>query len=354
MAEVPKTIVVKIGTYVITHEGGELAADVMRDLVRQVVELKRNGTRVILVTSGAVGAGLGLVKIKQGTSAVERRQILASVGQPRLLAAYLEQFRKHQTLCAQVLATKEDFRDRQHYLNMKRCFTALLRDDIVPIVNENDVVAVSEHMFTDNDELAALIAAMMNVDALLILTNVDGVFDEQGKVVSVVDASTALDHIGCALPSKGGRGGMFTKCKAARKVASLGVPTTIVNGKRPNILLDVVAGVSVGTRFAPKKRMSSMKQWIATAPAEEKGTVTINAGAAAALRQGARATSLLPIGIVSVSGEFAKGDLLKIIDEHGKEIGVGIAQYGATAARAAAGKHGKKALIHYDYLSLEV
>ena len=193
-----KTIIIKIGTNVITTAEGLLDIAIMEHLVGQIVALKKTGIQIILVSSGAMGAGRGLLGISPKET-VTNSQLLAAVGQVKLMDTYQKLFEKHHMFCAQILATKEDFRDRQHYLNMRNCFTKLLHDDIIPIANENDVVSVQELMFTDNDELAGMIASMMDVYKLLILTSVDGVYDKDptqknAKVIHTVDRQTQWKH----------------------------------------------------------------------------------------------------------------------------------------------------------------
>ncbi len=250
-------MVVKVGTNVLSQDDGMLDLAVIEELVRQISLLKQRGVEVILVTSGAVGAGLSLINpVKQVffKDNVMRRQILAAVGQVKLMEIYNKMFSLHGFLCAQVLVTKEDFRDEQHFLNMQNCFSGLFTDQIIPIVNENDVVAVSELMFTDNDELAGLIAKMMGVDLLLILSNVEGIFDrhpkEDGaKLFAEIEPHEDLSSFISEEKSSLGRGGMLTKARIAQGLAQQGVMTHIVHGKKPGIVLEVLEGKKVGSRF---------------------------------------------------------------------------------------------------------
>lgn len=347
-------IVVKIGTNVITKEDGYLNVPVLRHIVEQVCVLKAHGTHVILVSSGAMAAGRALLTPSAKAENVVKRQMLAAVGQVSLMGEYLSAFKEYGYLCAQVLTTKEDFRTRGHYLNMKTCFAALLKDNVVPIVNENDVISVEELMFTDNDELAGLITSMTNADALVILTSVDGVYEgtpgKGGKVIPVIEPGSAVwkNHVQSGT-SQFGKGGMHTKCAIAQKLALTGIAVSIVNGGSKNVLLDVLGGKKVGTRFEPDKKTSNVKRWIAHAEGTEKGTVVVNARAAEILLS-PEAVSLLPVGIVKVEGDFATGDVVSICRENGEKLGLGKAQYSAERARAVLGKKGQKPLIHYDYL----
>ncbi|MCC6461106.1 MAG: glutamate 5-kinase [Saprospiraceae bacterium] len=349
-----KKIVVKIGTNVLSRPDGLLDLTAMSHLVDQIAGLKRSGIDVVVVSSGAVGAGRAILPLPSELDKVIQRQVLAAIGQPQLMRLYSELLQRYGLHCAQVLATKEDFRDRQHYLHMKNCFLALLRDKIIPVVNENDVVAVSELMFTDNDELAGLVASMTGADTLVILSSVDGVLtgppgDPASQVIPEIDADDRASA-GFITQEKSafGRGGMMTKFRFARQAARVGVVTYIANGKRPNVLSDLAAGLPVGTRFTARQPLNNLKKWMAYQFADHKGVVVINAGAAERLRNGV--SSLLPVGILRVEGEFDRGDLLQIVDENGATLGHGLAQYQAASARQWIGEKGKKPLVHYDYL----
>lgn len=354
-----KRILVKIGTNVLTRPDGLLDITAISRLVDQISILKKQGIDVVLVSSGAVGAGRSMLNIPDKVSKVVKRQVLSSIGQVKLMETYRQLFSNYQLFCAQVLSTKEDFRDRVHYLNIKNCFHALLRDNIIPIVNENDVISISELMFTDNDELAGLVAAMINADALIILSNVDGVLDrppeEKGsKVIREIDpANKKWKKLIFPSKSSFGRGGMHTKFRVAEKAAQLGITTYIANGKKDDILLNILKDDFIGTRFIAGSKISNVKKWIAYNAEAHKGSVYINAGAEEILRQTDTVSSLLPVGIIQIKGDFKKGDLLRILNQKNQAIGLGIAQYGAEKAALWIGKKGGKALVHYDYLLLD-
>ena len=216
MALAYKRIIVKIGSNVLTREDGMPDLNRMQHLVEQITQLKKLGKEIIVVSSGAVASGRSLIRVTEKADAVSSRQLLAAIGQVKLINTYSELFARHQLLCAQVLVTKEDFRDRLHYLNMKNCFQILLQNNVIPIVNENDVISVTELMFTDNDELAGLIASMLNADALIILSNVDGIYngdpkDPASEVIREIDpANTQFTADVSAQRSQCGRGGMLT------------------------------------------------------------------------------------------------------------------------------------------------
>ncbi len=375
-------ILIKVGTNVISKEDGTLDQEIMAQIVDQISQLKKQNLEIILITSGAVGAGKSLINLADknlGKNAdVIKRQILASAGQIKLMNLYLKFFGDHQYNCAQILVTKEDFRDRLHYLNMKNCLEALLKNEIVPVINENDVVSVTELMFTDNDELAGLIAAMLNVDTVIILTNVDGIFDQNpnnsgAKLLNKIDHKTNLEEFISPDKSSFGRGGMLTKSRIAQKLSLLGITTHIANGKRKNILLELLKTNIVpqsakfpnhlqptessdfpATTFLPSKKLSSVKRWIAYSRGYEKGTVFINKCAEDIITSKSKAISLLPVGITKIEGDFEKGEIIKVKNEQGADIGFGMAQYSSQKAKEFLGQKGKKPLIHYDYFFLDL
>jgi glutamate 5-kinase len=352
-----RRLVVKIGSNVLAQPNGLPDEDRMAQLVAQVVALRSQGLEIILVSSGAVAAGRSLITLPPRADAVRSRQLLAAVGQVKLLSLYAALLAPHGLLGAQVLVTKEDFRDRQHYLNMRNCFQELLQQNVIPIVNENDVISVTELMFTDNDELAGLVASMLNADALIILSNVDGIFDGDPSrpgaqvIRQIAPHDTSFAEFITATRSQFGRGGMLTKCSIAHKVARLGIGVHIANGKTADILPNILNENAVNTWFQPSKRASGTKKWLAHAQAAQ-ATVQVNAGARAALLAPGQATSLLPVGIVRIEGDFQKGDLIRLADEAGHALGLGLAEYGADKARERLGQHGQRPLVHYDYLFL--
>ncbi len=349
-----KKIVVKIGSNVITQADGLPDERRIQHLVEQLVQLKTAGIEVILVSSGAVAAGRSLIKISEKQDAVATRQLLAAIGQVKLINTYADFFGKHRIKCAQVLVSKEDFRDRAHYLNMKNCMQILLQNEVIPVVNENDVVSVTELMFTDNDELAGLIASMMNADALLILSNVNGIYNGDPKlptskiIEKVTGAIPSLSSFVSLGKSQFGRGGMITKSTIAQKVAKLGINVHITNGKTDHILTDLLANKVTHTHFLAEKTKSGQKKWIAHSETAATGAVQLNDGAKLALTSG-KATSLLPVGIIAIKADFLKGDLIKIFDESETLIGLGIAKYGSDKTKERIGQKNQKPLVHYDY-----
>jgi len=351
-------LIIKIGSNVFTQDNGLPNLERVKHLVEQIAAIKKQGKEVILVSSGAVASGRSLITVSEKSDAVATRQLLASIGQVKLINTYSQLFGQFDILCSQVLVTKEDFRDRVHYLNMKNCLEILLQHQVIPVVNENDVVSITELMFTDNDELAGLIASMLNADALIVLTNVDGIYDgdpklQTSKVITEVNNAT-IDFSSYIQSSRSqfGRGGMITKSNMAQKVAQLGISVHIANGTKKNVLRDVLENKTIHTRFLPNKKASGKKKWIAHSENSATGIVQVNEGAKTALLS-SKATSLLPVGIVKVLSDFKKGEIIKLVDENNKVIGLGIAEYGADKTKEKLGQKNQKPLVHYDYLYLQ-
>lgn len=356
-----KRIAVKIGSNVLTRKDGTLDVTQMSALVDQLAALHHEGYELVLISSGAVASGRSEVKVSKKLDAVSSRQLYSAVGQAKLINRYYELFRDHGLRCGQVLTTKESFGSRIHYLNQKHCMEVMLENGVIPIVNENDTISVTELMFTDNDELSGLIATMMRMDALVILSNVDGIYtgnpsDQNAQLISVVESTkTDLSVYVQASRSSFGRGGMLTKCRIAQKVADEGILVIIANGKRPNVLLELLTEDSSTpcTRFLPSsKPVSSVKKWIAHSEGFAKGEIRINRGAEVALLA-PEANSLLLVGVTKVEGEFEKDDIVRIVNEDGKSLGLGCVGYSSDEARRLIGSRDRKPLIHYDYLYME-
>lgn len=350
-------VTLKVGSNVIANAQGLPDEQVIASIARQIRALRDRGESVILVTSGAVAAGRSIYQFPKKTDTVVQRQVLSSLGQVKLISLYRSAFEQEGMLCAQVLVTKDDFKSRHHYLNMQNCLSALLAHGIVPILNENDVVSITELMFTDNDELAGLVSAMMNTSLLIILTNVDGVYDgdpsEPGtNLIHEYDPKLInLNAIATGRKSGFGRGGILTKCQTSEKIAGIGIPVHIANGKTDDVVLRIMNKEIIGTRFPARRLASSFKKYMAHAYEEVKGKVVVNEGARAALLSD-KAHSLLPVGVIQVIGKFKKGDLIKILDENEREIGLGLARYGYKKAKEVIGQKNQKPVIHYDHLYL--
>ncbi|MFC3417249.1 glutamate 5-kinase [Algoriphagus hitonicola] len=351
------TIVIKIGSNVLTQANGLPDLHRMGHLVDQVMKLKAAGKKVVLVSSGAVAFGRQKAFLPEKLNPVFKKQIWASTGQIQLINRYQDLFEKHGQTIAQILVTKEDFRDRKHYLNMKNCIEALLQQDIFPIVNENDTVTITELMFTDNDELAGLTAAMINADTLMILSNVHGIFtgnpeNPSSQLIEKVQVNMPeINQYISASKSSFGRGGMLTKYAMAKKSADLGIQVFIANGKNDGVLEAFLDGSLRCTWFEPQKQKQAPKKWLAHGSHYYKGEVFINDGAKESLTSTV-IRSLLPIGVSRVEGEFSKGDILLIRDEKGEKIGLGRAEYSSKSALEKIGQRQQKAIIHYNYLYL--
>jgi len=345
-----KRVVIKVGTNVLTDENGSIDKVIIRQLVDQIAHLKQLGKEVVLVSSGAVGAGRDIIHLSEKANPIVKRQVYSSIGQIKLIGLYQEALLNKKLHCAQVLTTKEDFRDRKHFVNMKQCLLALLRADIIPVVNENDVISINELMFTDNDELSGLVAALINADSLFLLTSVDGVMHpETREVIPQIDINENEEHYIMSEKSSFGRGGMGTKVRIAKHSAHLGIDTYIANGRIPYIIDKILEEKAPATYFAAQRKKSGYKKWIAY-NSETKGYIVINKGAEVVLRDLEKVASILPVGIVKTGGVFKKGEIVEIYSEEKTKIGIGQAAYSEKKLSKIIGQKGKKAFIHYDHL----
>lgn len=353
-------IVVKIGSQLLTRKDETLDITQMSDLVDQIAELHKNNTEIILVSSGAVASGRNEIKTRTKLDSVSARQLYSSVGQVKLIHRYYDLFSQQGIICGQILATKEDFSTRRHYLNQRNCMNVMLENNVIPIVNENDAISVNELMFTDNDELSGLIAAMMDCKKLIILSNIDGIYtgdpsDPDSKLIKEIDSNE--NHIEKYIQSSRsstGRGGMKTKYNIARKVAEEGIEVIIANGRIKNIISRLVKGIDTpSTRFiAGPKEISGVKKWIIHSEGFAKGEIHINEGVRKVLVS-SKAVSILPIGITKIVGNFEIDDIVRIIDHTGKQIGIGRSSYTSDKAKEILGQANHKPIIHYDYLYIE-
>ena len=355
-----KRITVKIGSNVLARPDGTLDITRMSALTDQIAELHKAGVEIIVISSGAVASGRSELKIHRKLDAVSARQLFSAVGQAKLINRYYELFREHNIACGQVLTTKENFSTRRQYLTQKQCMEVMLENKVIPIVNENDTISVTELMFTDNDELSGLISAMMDSETLVILSNIDGIYNGApgqagSKVIPEIHPGQELSQYIQSGKSSFGRGGMLTKCNIARKVADEGIEVIIANGKKENILPDLLRENSsaICTRFIPSANpISSIKRWIAHSEGFAKGELHINVGAVQAIHS-QQAVSILPVGVTRIEGDFEKDDIVRIIDPDGNSIGVGRIAFDSETAREFIGHQGAKPFVHYDYLYLD-
>jgi glutamate 5-kinase len=365
-----ETILVKIGTQTLTKSNGTLNLPLMRDLISQIVNLKKQGHRVILVSSGAVGTGRALMAKKTSkdplrkiADPVNQKQILAAIGQAHLIQTYQKMLDKYDIMAAQVLLTKQDFVTRHHYHNIMHLFESLrTQPHILPIVNENDCVAIQELMFTDNDELAGLLAGQLAADRLIILTNVAGVYDrvpseEGAQLIKVIDPHGKK---GAPFPSvsteksMAGRGGMLSKVSTAHRMSTMGITTHIVGGFEPDVMTRVCKGQMIGTTILPYKKLSSVKRWLATTPTladhQPVARITAHPILAQKLRDPEHILSILPVGLTKIEGEFAKHDRVQIIDENGIILAVGLARYDHVTLQDRLGQQKQPVFLHTDTL----
>lgn len=355
-----KRVTVKIGSNVVAEGQGMLNVARMAAIVNQIANLRKRGIEIVLVSSGAVAAGKAVIELPDKTDSVSQRQVWSSVGQIHLINTYASLFESQGLVCAQLLVTKDDFRDRTHYLNLQNCLTTLLATDVVPIINENDAISITELMFTDNDELSGLIASLTDSDALVILSNIDGVFDgnpqaPESAVISEIESDNVkMEDI--IQPSKSffGRGGMESKFKVAKKASQNGINVIIANGMTPTILEDVISDTTntLCTHFVPKEKSSQVKKWISHSHGFAKGAIYVNDGAKEVLMSD-KAISVLAVGIIKSDGLFNKGDIIRIKDKDGINIGIGRTSFDAKKVAKIMGLHGEKPVIHYNYLHID-
>jgi len=330
-------IVVKVGTGVLTDSRKQPDPAQLEQLVAQLAEQRKAGREVVLVTSGAVGAGMGALGYEKRPGELAELQACAAVGQSRLMAIYAELFGKHSLHVAQVLLTHEDLEHHERHLNARNTLVTLLGRGVVPIINENDAVSFTEIKFGDNDKLSALVASLLPADLLVILTTVDGVIENFGKanprtipVIESIDA--AVEGMAGGTDSATAVGGMKSKIEAAKVVVRSGIPLVIASGKKKQVLAHIVAGEDEGTLFVPQPtKLQGRKRWIAFFH-HPKGALFVDDGAKVALRE--KGKSLLPPGVSRCEGEFAAGDVVRLCDMDGTEFARGIAKFNANEIRS--------------------
>ncbi len=337
-----KRAVVKIGSNVLTEPGG-LSLKVIRSVSRQASLLMAHGVEVILVSSGAMASGIRKIGLAHRPAEIPKRQAVAAVGQAGLILAYESAFARHRRKVAQILLTSDDLSHRRRYLNTRNTFSTLLEWGIVPVVNENDTVAVESIKFGDNDHLAAMITLLLDADVLINLTDIDGLYDRDPRmhrdarlIPRVEKIGRTIERVAGGLPGALGTGGMGTKIKAARKVTAAGIPMIIAQGGKPDILLKLFAGETHGTFFVPKtERLTRRKCWIAF-NLKHQGALLVDAGAArAVLRDG---KSLLPSGVLEVVGDFQAGAAVAVQAGNRHVIGTGLVNYSAADIRKIMGR----------------
>ena len=330
-------IVVKMGTGVLTDSRKQPDLAQMGRLVGQIAEQCRAGKEMVLVTSGAVGAGMGALGYEKRPTELAELQACAAVGQSRLMATYEKLFAGYGLTVAQILLTHEDLEHHERHLNARNTLVTLLQRGVVPIINENDVVSVTELKFGDNDKLSALVAALLPADLLCILTTVDGVIENFGKanartIPTIERIDAAIERMAGGTNSETAVGGMAAKIQAAKIAVRSGIPLVIASGRKDGLLRRLLAGAEEGTLFVPQARLlQGRKRWIAFFH-HPKGTLIVDAGARKALRENGK--SLLPPGIVRCEGKFAAGEVVRICDVDGTEFARGIAAFASEEIQA--------------------
>jgi glutamate 5-kinase len=344
-------IVVKLGTGVLTDSRKQPDLAQMQQLVAQIAGQRQAGKEMVLVTSGAVGAGMGALGYATRPAELAERQACAAVGQSRLMATYDKLFGKFDLAVAQVLLTHDDLEHHERHLNARNTLVTLLHRGVVPIINENDAVSVTELKFGDNDKLSALVASLLPADLLVILTTVDGVIENfskaNPKTISIIEhIDSAIEGMAGGTTSATAVGGMKSKIEAAKIVVRSGIPLVIASGKRKGVLARVVAGEDEGTLFvAQPAKLQGRKRWIAFFH-HPKGALFVDNGAKQALRE--RGKSLLPPGVARCEGDFNSGEVVRICDLDGVEFARGIARFDSEAVRARSLP--KEELVHRDDL----
>ena len=325
-------VVIKVGTRLLTYETGKLNLRIIEKLVREMADLKNQGKNVILVSSGAVGGGIGRLGLQKKPLSIPERQAVAAIGQGLLIQFYEKLFSEYGHIVAQVLLTRDDLGERTRYINSCNTLSHLLKFGVIPIVNENDTTSTEEIEFGDNDKLSALVATLIDADLLIILTDTEGLYtvnprlDDSATIIPFVEEITPeIKNAAGKTEEVLAKGGMITKIEAAEIVMTSGIDMVIANGLQDNIIKRILEGEEVGTFFDSKNSfLRSRKRWIAFAQ-KLKGTIHIDPGAEQALVKEGK--SLLPIGIVGIEGNFSKRDVVSVCGSGGQEIARGLVNY---------------------------
>lgn len=327
-----KRVVVKVGTSTLAYPNGRMNIQHMDMLVRQLADLKNRGMEVLLVTSGAIGAGLGRMNKDKKPGTIPEKQAAAAIGQGVLMHMYEKLFSEYGITVAQILLTKEDMSDRTRFLNARNVLFQLLKDGVIPIINENDAIAIDEIKFGDNDTLSAIVAGIVEADLLLLLSDIDCLYDADPRenpgarpIKYVQEITSEIECMAGGAGTSLGTGGMATKIKAARIATASGTAMVIARGDEEDIISDILMGQEKGTWFKPMSHpLQARKSWIAFGQ-EIKGKLTIDEGAERALVDGGK--SLLPGGVVSIEGSFHKGDEVLVLNSSSQEIARGLVNY---------------------------
>jgi glutamate 5-kinase len=351
-----KRLVIKIGSNILADDREGLNIKRISTIAAEIVEIKALGFEVVVVSSGAVAAGMKKLGLKEKPKEIKLKQAAAAIGQSSLMWAYEKSFGEHDARVAQILLTRDDLAHRGRYINSKNTMMTLLSYGVVPIVNENDTVVTDEIKFGDNDNLAALVAILIQAERMIILSDVDGLYTEDPGINAAAELVPCVDEITPLIErqagdtgSSVGTGGMSSKVRAAKKATSHGIAVNIINGRKKGLIVSLLKGKPQGTFFRPKEdRLSNRKGWIAYS-SKATGTLVLDDGAARALLQMGR--SLLPSGIVSVTGDFEAGDPVYCVDARGKRIAKGLTNYATDDVRKILGRQTSEieAILGFKY-----
>ena len=333
-----QNVIVKVGSTSLTTANGIISDEKMLNIVSQLAYIKRKGMNVILVSSGAQAAGMGVLGLKKKPKIMAQKQALAAIGQAKLMEHYEDLFRIFNLRCAQILVNHGDFDDRKRLRNFENAMDALLKYDVIPIINENDTLAVEEIKVGDNDTLASLIVPVVDGDILILMSDIDGLYDDNpndnpdAKLISYVNDVEDVKHFAKDSSSAVGTGGMITKINAARMVNAYGCDMAIINASKDNALRDFIDGKEIGTLFDGhhERDLSAREHWIMYR-SNTKGQIIVDEGAFEMIRK--KHTSLLPKGILDVTGDFMSSSVVEIVNRQGESCGRGIANYSSDEIR---------------------
>lgn len=338
-----KRIVIKIGSNILADETEGLDTKRISSIAADVSELQEMGYEIVIVSSGAVAAGMRKLGLTKKPKDIQTKQAAAAVGQSNLMWAYEKSFAEHRKKVAQILLTRDAFSDHKRYINARNTILTLISYGIIPVINENDTVATDEIKFGDNDHLASLVAGLINAERLIILSDVEGLFSSDPQkgnkaqlITNVEEITKELESLAGKAVSVIGTGGMYSKILSAKKAVNNGITVNIISGRKRGLIVSLLKGNSHGTEFkAQKEKLSSRKGWIAYG-SRTKGALQLDAGAVNALLL--RGKSLLPSGIQKVSGSFETGDAVHCVDQEGKKIAKGLSNYSSSDIKKIIGK----------------
>jgi len=346
-----KKVVIKIGSSIVAPRG-KIDEGFVSSFIKDIVSLEKQGRKIVIVSSGAIACGIDKLGFKRKPQNIAILMALASIGQIALMDIYAKYLKKHKKKCAQVLLTWDDFNDRRRYLNARNTIEKLLEFKILPIINENDTISSEEIRFGDNDRLSALLSDLIGAKTLIILSDVDGLYSEEGLIKRVDKIDKRIMGMAGRVDEAYTSGGMVTKLEAAKIATSSGIRTIIANGRIKSIVPRLVKGESIGTVFMPCSPIArARKRWIAFSR-KKRGKIFVDKGAKSALLSHNK--SLLAVGITGVEGSFTKGDAVDVLDDEGKVIGCGIIDYSSDEIKETKGKKLVREAIHRDNFVIDI